>query len=112
VRSCSCSFCSIHGAIYTSDPTGELTVTVKSKTDLNIDQFSSKQVDFIFCASCGVLPLATTVIDSKVYAIINLKTAQIDLSQITIHNSDFSDESAEKSTHRRKSNWIANVKII
>ena len=52
------------------------------------------------------MPLSTTVIDGKRFALINLRTSDKKLHGLSIQTMDFSGESTEESIQRRKSNWI------
>ena len=53
VRSCECSFCRKHGAIYTSDPAGSTRFVHKDVSALSRYRFGHKTADFVFCGRCG-----------------------------------------------------------
>jgi len=106
LRACSCSFCSKQGVVYTSDPNGKLSIVINSTSYIKKYQFSSKHIDFIFCGKCGVMPFCLTEIDGNVFALINIRTANIEVSSLAIQVFDFSDETIEESIQRRKLKWI------
>jgi hypothetical protein len=109
IRSCSCSFCTKQGAIYTSDPEGKLTVNIKSHKDIRQYQFASKVIDFVFCNKCGVMPFAMTKIDDTVYTVINIKTQNKALIDLPVHVNNFDQESVDDSIKRRKTKWISKI---
>ena len=53
VRSCECSFCKKHGAVYTSDPAGSIRFMRKDPSALSRYRFGHKTADFVFCGRCG-----------------------------------------------------------
>lgn len=113
IRVCSCSFCTKQGATYTSDPEGKLHVRIKKTEHIQKYRFSSKQVDFIFCGICGVMPLSITEIDGNIFALINIKTTKnTDLLGLSAQTIAFSKETVEESIKRRKSKWIPEVEGI
>ena len=54
-RACDCSFCTKHGAMYASDPSGRLQIDVKRSDALGKYQQGSETADLLFCSNCGVL---------------------------------------------------------
>jgi len=112
LRKCGCSYCSKQGAIYTSDPNGKLIVKIKSNKYIKYYQFSSKQVNFVFCTKCGVMPLSTTKINEKLYALININTLNENINKSSITEADFSKETINESIERRKSKWISTIEGI
>jgi len=112
LRKCGCSFCSKQGAIYTSDPNGKLIVKIESKKHINNYQFSTKQVNFVFCTKCGVMPLSTTKINQKLYALINVNTSNKNINKSSVTETDFSKETVSESIERRKSKWISAIEGI
>ena len=61
----SCSFCVKHGGVWTSCPTGLLTVLYGDSGVSNKYHFGTKTADFHVCATCGVAPVVTSEIDGK-----------------------------------------------
>ncbi|MCF6211563.1 MAG: hypothetical protein L3J88_05230 [Gammaproteobacteria bacterium] len=112
IRACTCSFCTKQGAIYTSDPGGKLNVRIKENEHIQKYRFSSKFVDFIFCRICGVMPLSITEIDGSTFALINIKTSNINFHSLPVQTVAFSKETVEESVKRRQSKWIPEVEGI
>ena len=79
LRECQCSFCRKQGAIYTSDPNGNIYINIKDKRNVTKYKFSTKVIEFIFCKRCGVMPYASMSLDQYSYAVINIRTSVIDL---------------------------------
>lgn len=108
-RSCSCSFCQKQGAVYTSDPDGRLDIDIRDKQQARAYRFASKQIAFVFCGVCGVMPVVVTRIDATVYGLVNTNTLDERPTGIPIAQKDFSRESAEQRIERRQKFWIARV---
>lgn len=58
VRICGCTFCLRHRPIYTTDPSGHLTVRAASEAQLVRYRFGLRLADFLICANCGVFVAA------------------------------------------------------
>ncbi|MBL1275233.1 MAG: hypothetical protein COB30_004030 [Ectothiorhodospiraceae bacterium] len=106
IRECTCSFCKKQGAIYASDPEGRLSIKIKNSENIIKYQFASKHIEFVFCKICGVMPLSVTEIDGNIFAVINIKTSNIELETLSVQNISFGEESIDNSIERRKSKWI------
>src|SRR5262244_4303745 len=68
-RACTCSFCAKHGGVWTSCPTGSLTVSVKDRVCVSKYAFGTKTAEFHVCTACGVVPVVTSRIDGRLYAV-------------------------------------------
>ena len=113
-RACTCSFCTKHGGIWTSCPAGALKVTVKEPAQVSKYSFGTKTADFHICARCGVVPLVTSFIDGRLYAVVSVNALEgVDpwLLRKPIATK-FDGESEEVRLARRKRNWIANVEYV
>jgi len=110
VRKCTCSFCSMHGSVYTSDPKGELRYKFKEKSQINKYRFGHQTADFIVCKTCGVLPFVISKIDGNTYAVLNVNTA-VDLIIPTASPAhvDYDAEVKMDRLSRRSKNWIGTV---
>ena len=104
-RECSCSFCSRLSAIYTSDPEGTLNIEISEPSQVSSYRFASKLVDFVFCATCGIMPVAQIEIDDQRYGVINLRTTNLDLKAVNITKLKIAGESIEASIARRRQKW-------
>ena len=75
-RACTCSFCTKHGGVWTSCPTGRLSVTVVDPAKVSRYAFGTKTAQFHICAKCGVVPVVTSQIDGKTYAVVSVNAFQ------------------------------------
>src|SRR5215469_9786417 len=71
-RACTCSFCAKRGGVWTSCPTGSLTVSVKDRVRLSKYAFGTKTAEFHVCTTCGVVPVVTSRIDGRFYAVVSI----------------------------------------
>lgn len=112
-RACTCTFCSKHGSVWTSCPTGSLRVTVADRTRVSAYAFGTKTAEFHICSRCGVVPLVTSRIDDHLYAVVNVNTfenvepARLQRASVTF---DGEDETARLA--RRRQRWIPNVEFV
>ena len=84
-RSCTCTFCTKHGGVWTSCPEGELTVSIREPARWSRYTFGTKTAEFHVCSHCGAVPVVTSQIDGE-------------------------DEKVRLA--RRKRNWIGRVTFI
>src|SRR5262245_46468838 len=78
-RSCDCSFCQRHDALYISDPNGSLVVDVKEATALGEYQFAHKLATFLFCRNCGVLVAVLFKTDGQIFGSVNSRCIEGDI---------------------------------
>lgn len=113
IRSCGCSFCSKHGACYTSHPQGALQVVVREKALVNLYQFGTESADVFLCARCGVYPFIVGEIDDRRYAVLNANSINglhIDRAAV-VTMQHLEKQSAQERIDRWKRSWIPTVKI-
>ncbi len=110
LRRCDCSFCRRHGAVYTSDPSGELVLEVKVPEALKKYRFSSGVVDFLICGNCGVLTAAVAEIDDHLYGVVVTNSMDEPIVR-TPEEKKFTDESVQEGLARRKRHWIGKVTV-
>ena len=110
-RVCTCSFCIKHGGVWTSNPDNSLEVTVKDAALVSKYRFGTATADFHVCSRCGAVPLVTSRIDDRLYAVVNVNAfenlAYSALLKRTVAR--FDGETGSSRLARRKKNWIANV---
>lgn len=112
-RACTCSFCTRHGAVWTSFASGSLKVGVKEPAHLSRYVFGTKTAQFHICTRCGVVPVVTSSIEGRLYAAVNANTfEEVDASLLQYASASFAGESEEARPARRKRNWIANVEYV
>lgn len=111
-RACTCSFCVKHGGVWTSCPTGSLDIRIQDATRHSRYSFGTKTADFHICSSCGVVPVVTSEIDGKTYAVVSVH-AMNDIDPALIRQSpiSFEEEDEGKRLARRKKGWIVNVRF-
>ena len=111
-RACTCSFCVKHGGVWTSCPTGSLRVAVRDPQKLSRYSFGTKTADFHVCADCGVVPLVTSRIEGRDYAVVNVNAcADIDPAMVQRTAATFDAEDGVARLARRQRNWIADVRF-
>lgn len=110
-RACSCSFCTKHGGVWTSCPTGSLKVSVKEPSLVSKYSFGTKTADFHICSRCGVTPVVTSRIEGHLYAVVSVNAFEGVAASLLQPASatTFDGESDEIRLARRKRNWIADV---
>jgi hypothetical protein len=112
-RACDCSFCTRHGGVWTSDPGGSLQIAVKDASLLSRYAFGTKTAEFLTCARCGVVPVVTSEIEGRVYAVVNINAfGNVDPALIQRSSKSFGNEDAASRLARRKLYWIADVKYV
>ncbi len=69
-RTCQCSFCEAHGASWTSDPEGNVDITLTGPVSRY--RFGTKTADFLVCANCGVVPAVVSEIEGQLRGVIRV----------------------------------------
>ena len=111
-RACTCSFCTKHGGVWTACPTGSLRVTVKDPSLVSRYVFGTKTAEFHICSRCGIVPVATSQIDGRLYAVVSVNAFEgVAPSLLRRASATFEGENDEVRLARRKSNWIGNVEF-
>lgn len=112
-RACGCSFCVKHGGVWTSNPRSRLAVVVRDATLVSKYAFGTRTALFHVCSRCGAVPLVTSEIEGRLYAVVNVNVLEnIDPSWLRRAAADFEGEALEARLARRKRNWIADVRIV
>lgn len=112
-RACSCSFCTRHGGVWTSCPSGSLRITVADRAQTSAYSFGTKTADFLVCARCGIVPVVTSLIDDKLYAVVNVNTFDgVDPALLRRAKSVLEGETEAVRLARRARNWIGDVAFV
>jgi hypothetical protein len=112
-RACTCSFCTKHGGVWTSNPNGALEVRVKEPSRVSKYAFGTGTAEFHICTRCGAVPVVTSEIDSHLYAVVSVNAFEdVDPSLLHHASANFDSEQKEDRLARRKRNWIANVQYF
>jgi hypothetical protein len=112
-RACGCSFCVKHGGVWTSYPTGSLRVRVKHPDRVTRYAFGTKTADFHVCNECGVVPVVTSTIDGRMYAVVSVNAFDdVAASKLKRSPASFDGESEGDRLARRQRNWIGDVEFV
>jgi len=76
VRACQCAFCTAHGALSTSDPSGSLIFSASDPERLQRYQFGTRSAGFLICRTCGVYLGAVMTQGSQRWGVLNVRTLQ------------------------------------
>ena len=111
-RACTCTFCQKHGGVWTSCPSGALKVTIADRARVSRYAFGTKTAQFHICTGCGVVPVVTSRIDGRLYAVVSVNAFEnVDPSLLRRALISFDAESEATRLARRKRGWIAQVEF-
>ena len=111
-RACGCSFCLKHGGLWTSCPTGSLRITIRQPALVSRYSFGTRTAEFHVCSRCGVVPVVTSRIDGRLYAVVSVNAFQdVDPALLKRAAARYDGESESARLARRKLNWIADVEV-
>lgn len=111
-RACSCSFCVKHGGVWTSNPRGALEVVVKDASRVSRYAFGTETAQFHICLRCGIVPVVTSRIDERLYAVVSVNAFEnVDPALLRRAAASFEGEETGTRLERRKRNWIPEVAI-
>jgi hypothetical protein len=106
VRACQCAFCTAHGALSTSDPTGSLTFSASEPELLRRYQFGTRSADFLLCGACGVFLGAVMTQGSQRWGVLNVRSLQPPPSGLPVPQPmQYGAEGMEDRTQRRTARW-------
>jgi hypothetical protein len=109
-RACSCSFCAKHGGVWTSCPTGSLKVDVREPSQVSRYAFGTKTAVFHVCSACGIVPVVTSRIAGRLYAVVSANAFDnVERSLLRPAAASFEGESEAERLARRARNWIGDV---
>jgi hypothetical protein len=109
-RACACSFCVKHGGVWTSNPRGALEVVMRDPAFVSKYGFGTRTAEFHTCARCGIVPVVTSRIEGRLYAVVSVNAFEgVDPSLLSRAPADFDGEGTDSRLARRKRNWIPDV---
>lgn len=112
-RACTCSFCRKHGGLWTSCPTGALEVRMKDAAGVQRYAFGTRTAVFHVCGDCGVVPVVTSEIGGRVYAVVSVRAFDnVDPAMLQQAEVSFEGEEQEDRLARRQRNWIPEVRFV
>lgn len=113
VRICTCSFCAKHGGAWTSNATGKLRIEVADPSLVSPYTFGTRTAEFHVCVRCGVVPVVTSRIDDRLYAVVSANAFEgVDASRLSRSATNFDGEGTDSRLDRRKRNWIPDVEYV
>ena len=111
-RACDCSFCIKHGGVWTSHAESRLVVTVMDAAKVSAYAFGTRTAVFHVCSTCGAVPLVTSNVEGRRYAVVNVNVLEgIDASWLRPRAVTFDNENVEARLARRRQYWIADVEV-
>jgi hypothetical protein len=112
-RACTCSFCVKHGGVWTASATGSLKVRLRDAARVSRYAFGTKTAHFHVCADCGVVPVVTSLIENRLYAVVSVNALEGIAPSLLRHaTASFDGEGMDDRLARRKRNWIGNVEYV
>jgi hypothetical protein len=111
-RACDCDFCSKHGAAFVSDPAGTLTLLIKDARARGSYYQGSQQAELVLCKTCGVFVGALHRANDRLYATLNARTVDAEVSFSSHEIVSPRKLSAVAKSERWEAIWFPTVKII
>jgi len=109
-RACTCSFCAKHGGVWTSCPSGALQVRIQDRSRVSRYAFGTKTAEFHICSGCGVVPVVSSRIDGRLYAVVSVNAFEnVEPSLLRRAPASFDAESEQTRLARRRRGWIPDV---
>ena len=111
-RACDCTFCTKHGGLWTSNPAGRLRISVGDPALVSKYSFGTHTATFHICARCGVVPVVTSEIDGRTFAVVSVNAFEgVDPARIKRAPISFDGEEVGSRLERRKRGWIPDVEF-
>ena len=112
-RACDCSFCTKHGGVWTSNPKGALEVSIRDRSLVSVYAHGTRTADFHVCSRCGIVPVVTSRIDGRLYAVVSVNAFEgVDPSLLRRTVGSFEGEGKDSRLARRERNWIPDVRFV
>lgn len=112
-RACGCSFCVKHGGVWTSNPAGRVRISVRDRSLVNDYTFGTRTATFHTCTRCGVVPVVTSLIDGRLYAVVSVNAMNgLDPAMVKRAPISFEGEDLDVRLARRKRGWIGDVAFV
>lgn len=112
-RVCTCSFCLKHGNVWTASPNGSLRIAIDDADRVHRYAFGTRTAEFHVCAVCGIVPVATSTIDGRGYAVVNVNTFEnVEPTLLRRSPLSFDGEGTEDRLARRAKHWIPDVRYV
>jgi hypothetical protein len=113
VRECGCSFCQKHGGLWMAPSGARLTVAIERPAEVARYAFGTRTAEFLVCRVCGVVPVVTSRIAERLYAVVSVRAFPgIPPERIERRAVDFEGEETAERLARRARHWIADVEFL
>ena len=111
-RACDCTFCQKHGGVWTSNPRGALEVAIEDPAHVSKYAFGTETAQFHICSRCGVVPVVTSTIEGRLYAVVSVNAFE-NVDPSLLRRAPISFEGEEKGSRlaRRTRSWIPEVRF-
>ena len=87
-------------------------MSVKDRTRISKYVFGTKTAEFHVCTACGVVPVVTSRIDGRLYAVVSVNAFEnVEPALLRRAPTTFDAEDEQARLSRRKRSWIADVKF-
>lgn len=112
-RACGCTFCKRHGAVWTANPACVLDIALRDEASVSRYAFGTRTAEFLVCTRCGIVPVATSLIEGRRFAVVNVNTFD-DVAPALLQRSaaDFDGEESDARLARRMRHWIGEVRFV
>jgi len=111
-RACDCDFCRKHGAAYVSDAQGSVIIRAKDERDVGKYRQGSGQADCLVCRNCGVLIGAFHSSDGRLYAAVNAKIVDSQVTFAAEQSVSPKKLSDVEKVGRWRDIWFSNVSLV
>jgi hypothetical protein len=98
--------CTRHGARWTSHPDGAFRLSIADPALITHYRFGSNSADFHVCTRCGAIPIVTSLIEGRRYAVLNANTFEVERSHFVESATNFEGETLAERLARRRRNWM------
>jgi hypothetical protein len=86
---------------------------VKEQASVSRYAFGTRTAEFHVCSRCGVVPVVTSEIEGRLYAVVNVNTFEgVDASLLRRSSANFDGEGTDSRLERRARNWIGRVQFV
>ena len=87
-------------------------MSVTDRVRLSKYAFGTKTAEFHVCTACGVVPVVTSRIDGRLYAVVSVNAFEnVEPALLRRAPAIFEGENEQARLSRRKRNWIAEVQF-
>jgi ribosomal-protein-alanine N-acetyltransferase len=108
-RACDCDFCQKHGALYVSDPQGELTIQIHEPHCVSHFRQGSNTAEMLLCRTCGVLVGAVYREPDQVFGTVNAQALDCRAAFGPAQIASPKSLSADQKVTRWRDLWFRNV---